>query len=126
MKRYALAVALIAAAGSAIIEASGGRLDGPSLHGAILGAILAALGAVFGMALLVWSFERGTRHVVGAMVLGMLGRLALFGGVLIGVGLLRPANFGLAAVAASLLGFYFVFQVMEVRFLMRGLKGLRS
>jgi len=126
MKRYALIVVLIAAAGSACIGLSGGRLERSTVRGAILGAILAALGAVFGMALLAWSFERGTRQVVGAMMLGMLGRLALFGGSLVGVGLLRPASCGMTAVAASLLDFFFVFQALELMFVMRGLKGARS
>lgn len=124
--RYTLIVALIAAAGSAGIAASGDRLDGPSARGAILGAILAALGAVLGMALLDWSFERGTRQVVGAMLLGMLGRLTLFGGVLVFVGLLQPASCRMTAMAVSLLGFYFVFQALEVRFVVKGLKAAKS
>jgi len=126
MRRYILAVALIAAAGSAGIAASGGRLEGPSVRGAILGTIVAALGAVFGMALLARSNGRGTREFVGAVVFGMLGRLILFGGVLISLGLLRPAGFRMTAAAASLLGFFFVFQALEVRFVMKGLKDARS
>jgi hypothetical protein len=126
MRRYALAVALIVAAGSACIAASGGRLEGPSVRGAILGAVLAALGAVFGMALLAWSFERGARQFVGAVALGILGRMTLFGGVLIYLGLRQPANCRMTAVAASLLGFFFVFQALEVRFVVKGMKGARS
>ena len=126
MKRYALAVALIAAAGSAIIAAAGGRLDGPSVRGAILGAGLAALGALGGMTLLAWSLERGARQFVGAVTLGILGRMTLFGGVLVFLGLRQPANFRMTAVAVSLLGFFFVFQALEVRFVMRGSKDVRS
>jgi len=126
MRRYALAVTLIAAAGSACIALWGGRLEGPSVRGAILGAVLAALGAVFGMALLAWSFERGARHFVGAVALGILGRMTLFGGVLICVGLLRPVNYGMTAVAVSLLGFFFVFQALEVLFVVKRVKGSRA
>jgi hypothetical protein len=126
MRRYALAVALIAAAGSAGIAMAGGRLEGPSVRGAILGTVVAALGAVFGMALLARSIGRGAREFVGAVVFGMLGRLVLFGGVLVSLGLLRPAGLRMTAVAASLLGFFFVFQALEVRFVMKSLKGARA
>jgi len=126
MRRYALAVALIAAAGSAAIAASGGRLEGPSVRGGILGAGLAAVGAVFGMALLAWSSGRGAQRFVGAVAAGMLGRLLLFGGALVYLGLRRPAEVRMTAVAASMLGFFFVFQALEVRFVMKGMKGARS
>ncbi|HYS06667.1 MAG TPA: hypothetical protein VEW47_15925 [Candidatus Dormibacteraeota bacterium] len=126
MRRYALAVALIAAAGSAGVAASGGRLEGPTVRGAILGTMVAALGAVLGMPLLARSIGRGTREFVGAVVFGMLGRLVLFCGVLIFVGLSRPAGCSITAVAASLLGFYFVFQALEVLFVTKRLKGARA
>ena len=126
MRSYALAVALIAAAGSACIAASNGRLDGPSVRGAILGAVLAAFGAVAGMALLAWSFGRGAREFVGAVAFGMLGRLILFGGVLIYVGLRQPENYPMTSVALSLLGFFFVFQALEVRFVLKGMRGAGS
>ena len=126
MRRYALAVASIAAAGSAGIAASGGGLEGPAVRGAILGAVLAALGALFGMTLLVGSSGRGTQRFVGAVAVGMLGRLLLFGGVLVYLGLSRPAGFRMTAVAASLLGFFFVFQALEVLFVMKRLKGARA
>jgi hypothetical protein len=124
--RYALAVVLLAVAGSACIAASGDRLGEASVRGALLGAALAALGAIGGMALLAWSFERGPRQFLGAVMLGILGRLTLFGAVLVYVGLRQPADYRVTAVALSLLGFFFVFQALEVRFVLKGLKGRRS
>jgi hypothetical protein len=120
--RYGLAVVLIAAAGSALIAAAAGRLGDAGVRGALLGAAVASLGAIGGMALLAWSFERGSRQFVGAAVLGILGRLTLFGAVLVYVGLCRPGAVRVAPVALSLLAFFFVFQALEVRFVLRGLK----
>ncbi len=124
--RYALAVVLIAVAGSALIVASGGRLEARAVRGALLGAALAALGAIGGMALVAWSFERRTRQFFGALVLGILARLTLFGGALVYVALLREAEIDVVGVALSLLGFSVVFQVLEVRYVLRGLKAGRS
>ncbi len=126
MGRYAVAVALIAAAGSACIAAFRGRIEEASVRGAILGAVLAAAGALLGIALLAWSTGRGAREFVGAVALGILGRLALFGGALVFVGLRRPEGLRITAVAASLLGFFFVFQALEVRFVMKGMKDAGS
>jgi len=54
-------------------------------------------------------------------LLGVLARLVLFAAVLIVVGL-RARAYDLVALAASLLGFYAVFQILEVRFVLKGLK----
>ena len=52
-------------------------------------------------------------------------RLVVFGAALIVVGL-RARGIDLAATAVSLLGFYAVFQVLEVRFVLKGLRERRS
>jgi len=124
--RYALAVVLVAVAGSAPIAASIGRLGEAGVRGALLGASVACLGAIGGMALLVRSIERGPQRFFGAVVLGILGRMALFGAVLFYVGLRRPAEYSLAAVALSIVGFFFVFQALEVRFVLKGSRRMTS
>jgi hypothetical protein len=116
--RYAALMLLIAAAVSGAFVARRGGIAGPVERGVLLGAALASLGAISGMALLDWSSGRGQTQFFGALMLGILGRLAVFGGVLIVVGLRRGA-FDLVASAVSLLGFYVVFQVLEMRFALR-------
>jgi len=123
--RYAALVVLIAAAGSAAAALWRGGLEGPVARGVYLGAALASFGAIAGMGLLAWSFGRGQTQFFGALVLGILGRLLVFGGVLIYVALRAPA-FDLIASAVSLLGFYLVFQVLEMVFVLKGLAGRRS
>jgi len=123
--RYAALVLLIAAAGSAAIAFWRGGLESPVTRGVLLGAALASFGAIAGMALLAWSYGRGQTQFFGALVIGILGRLLVFGGVLVYVAL-RAAAFDLIASAASLLGFYVVFQVLEMRFVLKGLAGRRS
>ena len=121
--RYALGVVLLAAAGSALVAASGGALGPAGVRGALLGALVASLGAIGGMALLARSFERGARQFMGALLLGILGRMLLFGAVLIYLGLRRPADCSLAAAGLSMVAYFFVFQALEVRFVMRGSRG---
>ncbi|MBI1950336.1 MAG: hypothetical protein HYS34_03120 [Acidobacteria bacterium] len=123
--RYAALVLLIAAAGSAAAALWRGGLEGPVARGVILGAALASFGAIGGMGLLAWSFGRGQTQFFGALVLGILGRLLVFGGVLVYVALRAPA-FDRIASAVSLLGFYLVFQVLELWFVLKGLAGRRS
>lgn len=123
--RYAALMLLIAAVGSGGFAWWRGGMAGPVERGALLGAALAALGAIGGTALLGWSLGRGEAQFFGALMLGILGRLAVFGGVLIYLGL-RPGSFDLVATAVSLLGFYVVFQVLEMRFALRRSAGRRT
>ena len=124
--RYAVAVFVVGCLGAALIVASGGRLGEAGVRGALLGAVLACLGAVGGMALLAGSFERGPRKLFGALVGGILARLLIFGAVLVYVGLRAAASFDLIATAAALLGFTVIFEWLEVRFVLRGLRGKAS
>jgi len=123
--RYAALILLIAAAGSGAFAWWRGGVAGPVERGVLLGAATASFGAITGMALLAWSFGRGQTQFFGALLLGILGRLLVFGGVLIAVGL-RAGAFDLVASAVSLLGFYVVFQMLEMRFALRGLAGRRT
>src|SRR5262249_12838210 len=85
--RFAALVLLGGAAASALILAWGDRLGDDALRGALLGAGLAAAGAIGGVALFGWSLSRRTGPFVGALLVGFLGRLALFAAALIAVGL---------------------------------------
>ena len=123
--RYAALILLIAAAGSGTFAWWRGGIADAVERGVLLGAVLASFGAIGGMALLAWSFGRGQTQFFGALLLGILGRLLVFGGVLIYVGL-RAGAFDLVASAVSLLGFYVVFQVLEMRFVLRELAGRRT
>ena len=124
--RYTLGVILLALCGSALIAASAGRLGEAGVRGALLGAWVASLGAIGGMTLLVRSFERGPRRFFGAVAFGILGRLALFGTVLVTMGLRRPAGCSLTAIALSIVCFFFLFQVLEIRFLLKRSEGMTS
>jgi hypothetical protein len=118
--RLSLAVVLILLAGAAGIVLWGDRLEVSSVRGAILGAVLAAAGSIGGTIPVARSLRRGASGFLQAVVLGILGRMTLFVGALLLVGLFRPAGCSLTAVALSLLGFFFVFQVLEVRFVIQG------
>ncbi len=125
MARFAALVVLVGGAAAALIVAWGDRLGETALRGALLGAGLATAGAIGGMALFAWSLGRRTGHFVGALLVGFLGRLALFGAALICVGL-RARAFDLVATALSLLGFYALYQILEMRFVLKGLRGMKS
>ena len=116
--RHGVMVVLIVLAGAAVL-ALGARLQGPALRGALLGALLAAAGSMVGATIMARASRGGARRFYGGVAAGILARFLLFLGVLIGIGLARPAGLPLAAVALSLLGFFFVFQALEVRLVMR-------
>jgi len=98
------------------------RLSRPVFSGGVLGIALATAGAVAGLLLTAWSFDKEQSRFLAALVVGILARLALFGAVLVYVALRTAID--PVATAGSLLGFYVLFQVVEVRFaLMRGRRG---
>lgn len=120
--RYAVAVAAITGAVAAGLFLARGRLAEPVLHGALLGAGLAAVGAIVAMLLTAWTFDKPPRVFFSALVAGILGRLALFGGALLVTAALRPAGLDLTATAVTLLGLYVAFQVLEVRLALKRVK----
>ncbi len=96
-----------------------GQVDPARLRGALIGITLAACGSVAGMALTAWSFDRSQRVFLSTLVIGFLGRLFGYGGVLIYV--ILKTSIDPAACALALMASYVVFQVIEVRFALRGL-----
>jgi hypothetical protein len=96
------------------------RLGLAVAQGVSLGAMLAVAGAVGGMALTAWAFNRNQRQFFAALVFGILGRLVSYGAVLVYVAL--RTSIDTIATASSLLGFYVLFQILELRFVVKGLK----
>ena len=81
---------------------------------------LAAVGAIAAVALNRWGFDKDSRRFFAALTLGILGRLLLYGAALVYVAL--RTRIDVTATAASLLGFYVLFQIVEIRLALRGLK----
>ena len=117
--RYAGTMVLLAGLAAAAGWLWGGRLQPGQQRGALLGLGLATFGAVTGLLLTAWSFDKGTRAFFSALVIGILGRLFLYGAALVYVAV--GTSLDPTATALSLLGSYVVFQVIEVRFALRGL-----
>jgi len=119
LARYAAGVLLIAAVASAAAWSWRERFGPGGYRGTLLGAALATIGALAGMALTAWSFDKGQREFMTALAAGMLGRLAGFGGVLVYVALRTTID--PIATAAALLTLYVVFQILEIRMVLAGL-----
>lgn len=118
--RYIGTVVLLAALGLVALWIWRERLGEATARGASVGLGLAAAGAVVGMMLTSWAFGRNQQQFFAAVMFGILGRLGLYCGALLYVGLrttLQPY-----AMAAAMLGFYLVFQVLELRFVVKRLK----
>ena len=122
--RYSGTVLLLAATGFVVLWMWRDRLGEAATSGASVGLGLAAAGAVAAMILTAWGFGRNQQKFFAALMLGILGRLALYCGALLYVGLrtsLQPL-----AMAVAMLGSYVVFQVLELRFAVKGLKRERG
>ena len=118
--RYSGTVVLLAATGLVVLWMWRDRLGEAAARGASVGLGLAAAGAVAAMILTAWGFGRNQQKFFAAVMLGILGRLALYCGALLYVGLkttLQPL-----AMAVTMLVSYVVFQVLELRFAVKGLK----
>jgi len=98
----------------------GERVSPAAAQGALFGAGLAAVGAIAAVALNRWGFDKDSRRFFAALTLGILGRLLLYGAALVYVAL--RTRIDVTATAASLLGFYVLFQIVEIRLALRGLK----
>jgi len=119
--RYGLRVLALAA-----VALAGGwwyrdRMAAATLRGGMLGVTVAAAGAVGGMLLIAWAFEQDQKRFFGALAAGVLGRLALYGAVVVIVALRWPGTIDAVATAVALLTAYVVFQSLELRFVLRGL-----
>jgi hypothetical protein len=122
--RYAGTILLLAGACTVALWLWGHALAPAVQRGILAGTALAALGALAAMGLTAWSLHRSQKTFFAAMVLGILGRLVGYGAVLVYVALKTTLDPN--ATAAALLGFYVIFQVIEVRFAARRLKGSRG
>ncbi len=111
--KFAGGVLLIAAVVAAAAWSWRDRLGAGSVPGVLLGDALATAGALAGMALTAWSFDKGQREFMGALVAGILARLAVFGGALVYVALRTTID--PIATAAALLTLYIVYQILEIR-----------
>jgi hypothetical protein len=111
LQRYSTLVVLIAAATLSALALV--LPPEPLVRSAVVfGAVLAALNTVAAHALVAWSERRSTKVFLGAVLGGMVGRMALMLGSLV-AGVL---GFGLPRLplVASLLGYFMVFLVLEL------------
>ncbi len=106
--------------GRRVAGSGGERVSPAAAQGALFGAGLAAVGAIAAVALNRWGFDKDPRRFFAALTLGILGRLLLYGAALVYVAL--RTRIDVTATAVSLLGFYVLFQVVEIRLALRGLK----
>ena len=97
-----------------------GRLPEGGLQGALLGLGLAAAGAVSWILAAAWSGRQGAQASLLALVLGILGRLVVYGAALVYVALRTSLDPVLMAV--SLLGFHVVFLIIEIRYAVEGMR----
>ena len=108
-----VAVATFAAAWALALR----RVEAPVRGAAAFGAALALVNTVVAHALVLWSSRRSTNAFLGAVLGGMVGRMALMlGAVVAGVLLLGLPRLPLAA---SLLSYFVLFLVMELTILHR-------
>lgn len=104
-----LAVAGATLAAAALVVPSGT----PVLTAVAFGAALATLNTLVAHALVEWSERRSTKVFLGAVLGGMVGRLALMlGAVVVGVLVLDLPRVPLVV---SLLGYFALFQMLELR-----------
>jgi hypothetical protein len=121
--RYAFLVTGVAAILSAVAWLLGlRRLDTASRWAALYGSTLAVLNTILAYFLVRWSARRSTNVFLGAVLGGMVGRMALLLlAVVAGIVLLDLPRVPLAV---SLLSFFVLFLVMEITILHRGTPAL--
>lgn len=94
-----------------------GGTDPWAVRSAAFGASLAGLNTIVAYGLVLWSHSRSTKAFMGAVLGGMLGRMAfLLGAVVAGVGVLDLERIPLVA---ALLGYFVLFLVVELAVLHR-------
>jgi hypothetical protein len=90
------------------------------VDGVVLGAALAAAGGIGGIVLIRWGLGKDQKKFFAALSAAILGRLLLYGAVLVVVALRTTID--LTSTAASLLAVYVLLQIVEVRVAVRGLR----
>ena len=113
--RQVIAVAGIAVVAAGTAHAFRFRVGDPAWRGLIAGVVLAGAGAVAGMILTDWAFDKDRKVFFAALGTGLLGRLFLYCGALLVAALRWRDSVDATAMAGALLGLYVVFQVIEVR-----------
>lgn len=116
LKRYALIVlAIVSGSLLLLLPALSGVLDAGAQMAALFGALLAALNTLLAFFLVSWSEKRSTNVFLRAVLGGMVARMAL----MLGAVVLAVIYLGLPKVplAISLLGYFVLFLVFELRIL---------
>lgn len=123
--RYSILVSAVAATTLALAWAVALRRADPSTRGAVvLGGVLAVLNTLAAHTLVLWSSRRSTNVFLGAVLGGMVGRMALMlVAVVAGVLVLGLPKLPLAI---SLLSYFVLFLVMELSILHRNTSGARG
>lgn len=115
--RYVAVVVALGAAGAVGLWLFRARLGPEVLQGAVVGGTLAVVGAIAGLILSAWGFDKGQKQFFGALLLGILGRLVLYGATLIYIAL--GTSVDLIATVVAMLGLHVVFMVVEIHFALR-------
>jgi len=118
--RYVAGIMLLAAVVAASLRLARGSLAPVRLEGLLLGLALATAGAVSWIMVASLTIGRGHQAFMAAQVLGILGRLVVYGASLIYVALRTTID--PVFLAGSLVGFHVIFLVLEVRFAVKGLQ----
>jgi len=113
-------VLLLGAAGGLVLAIVRTRLEPEVMQGALVGGTLAVAGAIAGLLLSAWGFDKGQTQFFGALLFGILGRLVVYGATLIYVAL--GTSIDPLATAVAMLGFHVVFMILEIHFALRRLR----
>ncbi len=95
-------------------------MEPDAYQGALIGVILSLAGSIAGMALTMWAFDRGHGQFMATLMLGMLGRLVIYGAVLVYLAL--ETTIDPIAMVVAMLGYYVILQVLEIRFVLKRLQ----
>jgi len=118
--RYLAVVLLLGAAGGLVLAIVRTRLEPEVMQGALVGGTLAVAGAIAGLLLSAWGFDKGQTQFFGALLFGILGRLVVYGATLIYVAL--GTSIDPLATAVAMLGSHVVFMILEIHFALRRLR----
>ena len=110
--RYLGWILLLGVAGMATAWLLGGRFELIRSEALYLGIAVATAGAVAGILLTAWTFHRSQKQFMAALVLGMVGRVVIYGAALVYVALRTAID--PVAMAAALIVFYLIHHVLRL------------
>jgi hypothetical protein len=117
LARYAMWTAAAVGGPLALLASVKGATDPLLVRSAAYGAVLAGVNAIVAYALVLWSQGRGTKAFMGAVLGGMLGRMAfLLAAVVFGISVLDLWRIPLVI---GLLSYFVFFLVLELGILHR-------